>query len=112
MSECAQDISRIRTLLAELGFTMDKAITLGSDNVAAQVWASEDKNVRKAKHVELRYFFVRRKVHDGTIQCIDIASDNNPADGFTKSLDKIKFAEFRDRIGVMNLADIKHQEEC
>ena len=111
LSDCAQEISRIRLFLAELDFTMNKPIPLYSDNVAAQKWADDDRSMRRAKHLELRYHYIREKVQDGTIKAYDIQSAKNPADGFTKPLDKVKFQAFRNQVGVCSLGDTKHQEE-
>lgn len=67
---------------------------------------------RKAKCIELGYHHIRLQVKGGSIELVKLQSDKNPADGFTKPLDNIKFKEFRVQIGVHHLEDAKHQEEC
>lgn len=110
-SKCAQDISRISLFLAELEFLMNNPIRLYSDNVAAQNWTTSEAIMRRAKNIELRYHYVREKIQDSSVKMMDIESAKNPADGFTKPLDKIKFQEFRDRVGVFYHQADKHQEE-
>lgn len=68
---------------------MDSPIPLYSDNIAAQKWATENKSMRRAKHPELRYNYIRENIQDGAIKALDIPSAENPADGFTKPLEKI-----------------------
>ena len=112
MSTCAKEVTHYRLFLAELGFKMNYPILIYGDNVAAQYWAKDTITMRKAKHIEIRYHFIRHKVKDGTILPSDVNSENNYADGFTKPLDRKKFTEFCENIGVKPRYDAIHQEEC
>lgn len=112
MSECAKRIALSKQYLAEIGLDMSSAIALYGDNVAAQAWSSDSTSMRKAKHIEVRYHYIRQKVSDNTIVTQDIATSENMADFFTKPLDRTKFEPFRNKIGVKLSRRISHQEEC
>lgn len=106
MSECAQEVKWFRLLLAEIGMDMSDPTPLFSDNVAAQTWAGGPQKMKRAKHIDTRYHFVRCCVKGNTIDQREVDSEDNAADGFTKPLDKIKFKKFRDAIGVISSAAV------
>ena len=54
----------------------------------------------KAKHIQLTMHFQREKVEKGVVKLIYIATDEQAADGFTKSLPKAKFERW---VGLLNL---------
>ena len=112
MSQCSKEIIRIREFLSELGFHMDEPTTLYGDNVAACTWANSISTHRKAKHIEVKYHFIRSKIQDGQIETIHVASNLNRADGLTKPLDKNNFINFRNSVDVLHYTSVKHKEGC
>lgn len=54
----------------------------------------------RAKHIDIRYHFVREKVEDNLIQLIYIKTNNQIGDLFTKPLHSPKFANLRNKVGV------------
>lgn len=56
--------------------------------------------MRRAKHIDLKYHFVKSSTENGWTVPKEINSEDNPADGFTKPLMRVKFELFRDMIGV------------
>lgn len=64
------------------------------------------------KWLDNRYFFVRDALAKGTIKLNKIDGKSNPADRLTKSLDKIKFNEFKVLIKLKHISsgdqDNKH----
>lgn len=68
--------------------------------------------MRKTKNIELSYHYIQEKIQCGTIIPHDIETSKNPADGFTKALDKMKFQEFRNLLGVHLHKQAKLQEYC
>lgn len=101
MSDCSTDIIRIREFVSELGFIIDKPITVYGDNFAAEMWAKAINSQRKAKHIEIRYHYIRSKVIGEAILPQHVSLEENNSDGLTKPHCKNKFGEFRNRIGVM-----------
>jgi hypothetical protein len=61
-------------------------VNLGLDNQAAIYFANADTDHTRAKHIDMRYYYIKSKVQDNTIQLWHVRSDINPADIFTKSL--------------------------
>lgn len=58
--------------------------------------------MRKAKHIEFRYHFVRHLVSPNVIEKVNIPSKENIADRLTKPLDKILLWKFHDRLWMIN----------
>ncbi len=100
MSEGCKLTNWLRLFLAEIHQGSSKPTVMHVDNQAAQTWAKSTANMRRAKHIEIRYHYVRECVGRGSIEPVYIASEQNTADGFTKALDRTKFEKFREIIGV------------
>ena len=113
MGACAKEIARVRLYLAELELLSNTPTPLYSDNNPARCWSQELQSMRKAKHIEIRYHLIRHKFHEGSILPLDIKSEENPADGFTKPLNKIKFNRFLKSIAVTSGPEgLSRQGEC
>lgn len=91
---------------------MSNPVPLFGDNTAAQSWSTDIQSMRKAKHIEIRFHFIRRKVQDSTVIPKDIAFKENLSDGMTKPLDRVKFVSFRSMLGAQRITGLSHQEEC
>lgn len=51
-----------------------------------------------AKHIDIRYHFIRDYISKGVIKIEQISSESQLADIFTKALDTCKFTKFRDEL--------------
>lgn len=56
----------------------------------------------RTKHMELEHHFIREKVLDGTITVVEVRSQENVADIFTKSLLKTPYETLRAQLGVIS----------
>ena len=54
----------------------------------------------RLKHISVRHFFLKDLIDKGIVKSDYVKSEENPADGFTKVLDKIKFKNW---IGLLGL---------
>ncbi|KAG5458322.1 MAG: hypothetical protein BJ554DRAFT_1472 [Olpidium bornovanus] len=70
------------------------------DNDGAAELASNTKATRRSKHIEIKFHHLRWSVAEGTIKIWRVKSAENPADIFTRPLDRIKFTKFREMLGV------------
>jgi hypothetical protein len=61
-------------------------VNLGLDNEAAIYFAQADTDQTRAKHIDIRYYYIKGKVADDTIRIYHVRSEINPADIFTKPL--------------------------
>ena len=98
LSCCSMDVQWIRQLMTEIGFDLTSGTIVYGDNNASISWANELVCKRKAKHVEVKYHFVRQLVQNKQIQ--STVSNQYIADEFSKPLNKIKFQEFQRKLGV------------
>ncbi|KAI9920869.1 hypothetical protein PsorP6_001970 [Peronosclerospora sorghi] len=55
---------------------------------------------RRTRHIEQRWHFVREQVMRGVLQLIKVRGEADPADSFTKPLDKYKLSKFTSDFGV------------
>jgi hypothetical protein len=78
----------------------EEPITIYEDNQAAIILAKDNKFSERTKHMDVRYFFVRHKVQDGTVKVHYISTKDQLADFFTKPLGKILFQSLRARLGI------------
>jgi len=70
------------------------------DNEACWNIANGSRWSAETKHVDVKYFACRDDVRHHRVEIHRIATDENPADLFTKPLKRIKFEKFRAMMGV------------
>lgn len=98
MCDACSDIKWIRTFTAELSFTLKSPTALYCDNTVASHWAERSVSMRRAKHIDSKYHFVKECTAYGIVSPRDIDFNDNPANGFTKPLMKTMFEKLRDLI--------------
>lgn len=94
LGAAAAEAAGIRNFLQELGLMPEGPITLLEDNTGALKWAEETAMSKKKRHIRIDHHYVRQEVSDGHIKVQYIKTGENPADGFTKPLDREAFGEF------------------
>ena len=52
-------------------------------------------------HIEIKYQYIRDMVEKGTVKLQYVSIDEQVADVLTKSLSKVKFVYYRDKLGVV-----------
>lgn len=85
----------VQSLLAELGIKLEQVPCLWCDNLEATYISANPVFHSRAKHIEIDFHFVRERVANKELQVRFIASGDQIADGFTKSLASRKFEEFK-----------------
>ncbi|KAJ0391337.1 hypothetical protein P43SY_011673 [Pythium insidiosum] len=75
-------------------------VKIGIDNQSAHVMATSPTFSRRTRHIELRWHYVREQVQRGTIQLMKIVGSANPADAFTKPLNKNRIKMLNELMGV------------
>lgn len=71
------------------------------DNQSAICIAGNNGFKPRTKHVSIRYHFVKDSIENGDIKLGYISTREQPADGFTKPLARLKHVEFRKMIGIV-----------
>jgi hypothetical protein len=87
ISICAQEVLWARTLLEELGHAQARATTIHTDNQSAIAIAKNVGYSARAKHVDIRYHFVRGHVLNGWIDLQYVKSASQLADFLTKPVE-------------------------
>ena len=65
---------------------MDKPLVLFCDNTGAIANSKEPRSHKRSKHIERKYHIIREYVARGDVKDMKIASEDNLADPFTKTL--------------------------
>jgi hypothetical protein len=65
----------------------------------------------QSKHIEIKYYFIRDKVHEGEVKLQYIPTDEQTTYILTKPLYRIKFAYLRDKLGIMEITPLDEREE-
>jgi hypothetical protein len=90
----------MREFLDEIGYDISLPSTLFVDNNSAILVAKNPEHQSTMKHVNRSYHWIRQKVANKEIKVEHIPGADNPADIFTKPLGCIKFARFREMLGL------------
>jgi hypothetical protein len=65
----------------------------------------------RSKHIEIKYYFIQDKVQEGEVKLQYIPTYEQIADILTKLLSRIKFAYFREKMGIVEIAPLAEREE-
>jgi hypothetical protein len=113
-SDVAREVIWLRNLLAEIDLFGAPAISLpqshepnyippmpmAMDNQRAIALAILRSQNRRIRHINVRYHYIRECIESGTIAPHYTPTSEILADGFTKALDRLKFATFVFSIGM------------
>ena len=81
LTVAASEVAWVSTLLSEMGVPCGRPIA-HTDSAAAKDMCK--KQLSKVKHMQLRYYFLKKLVEDGHLEVRKLATELNPADIFTK----------------------------
>ncbi|TMW55190.1 hypothetical protein Poli38472_013952 [Pythium oligandrum] len=87
ISMCTQEVLWVRALLEELGHAQVRPTTICTDNKSAIAIAKNVGYSARAKHVDIRYHFVRAHLADGDIDLQYVPSASQLADFLTKPIE-------------------------
>jgi hypothetical protein len=88
------EIIWIQTLLAELKIAQPSAASLWCDNLGATYLSANPVFHVRTKHIEIDYHFMRERVARKQLNIRFISSEDQIADGFTKTLPLPKLKNF------------------
>jgi hypothetical protein len=89
LSLATSEVAGMRLLLEDIGFKQNEPTIINIDNKAAIDFTNNTSNHsqgRKARHIDMKMYFARSYVENGTTTLKWIPSEQNIADIFTKSL--------------------------
>ena len=91
----------LRETLYSIGLhSPGSTIPLLGDNVAAQSLSKNYSVHQRTKHLSSKYHLVRRATQKGSIELVDISTNDNTSDIFTKPLGSTLFLKHRAGLGM------------
>ena len=103
LSSAAQEAVWLRQLTTELGSSPETATIIFEDNQSAIAMTRNPQFHGRAKHIAIKYHFIREQVSKGTIELKYCPSNQMLADMFTKGLSREQFCNLRSQAGIMEL---------
>lgn len=98
--EAAKESTWLRSLLQQLNIRLIEPTTIFCNNNAT-ITLSDDPSFHDCvKHIDIRYHFLRERVHSGERQLARVSTKENLADVFTKALEKNRFITLRTYLGL------------
>ena len=107
-SEASKEVVWLRKFLSglEVILGMDKPITLYCDNTAAIANTKDSRHHKRSKHIDRKYYIIRGFVENGDVAVVKIASEDNLAYPFTKTLVAKSFERHIESMGMRNMSHL------
>jgi hypothetical protein len=107
VSEASKEASWIKKFIGDLGVVPNNEdpMEIFCDNEGAVALTKEPRNHGRTRHIKRKYDFIRDRVEDGELIVKRVSSEDNPADPFTKGLNKERHDKHAASIGIRN--DVK-----
>ncbi|GJR79170.1 hypothetical protein Tco_0149955 [Tanacetum coccineum] len=103
LSGCCAQILWMRSHLTDYGFQFNK-IPLYCDNKSAIVLCCNSVQHSIAKHIDVRYHFIKEQVENGIVELYFVWMEYQLADNFTKPLPRERFNFLIEKLGVRSMS--------
>lgn len=90
-----QEAVHLRLLLKSLGYEQQGHTVIFEDNQGCIYMSQNPVMHKRAKHIDIRFHFVRERVADGTVKLVYVETENQLADLLTKPLLKARILKIR-----------------
>ena len=113
MAACEACIEAIwlRKLISDLFDQIPESTIIYCDNQSCIRLSEHLVFHERLKHIEIKYYFIRDKVQEGEVKLKYIPIDEKTADILTKPLSRIKFAYFREKMGIVEITSLAERED-
>ena len=101
LSSAAQEAVWLRLLMEDLDGKTETPMTLFDDSQSAIAMTKNPQFHGRAKHIEIKYHFIREHVEKGTVKLLYCPTDDMLADILTKGLGKEKHLKFKERMNIV-----------
>jgi hypothetical protein len=101
----------LRKLISDLFDQIPKSTIIHCDNQSYIRLSEHPVFHERSKHIEINYYFIRDKVQKGELKLEYIPTDEQTTDILTKPLSRIKFAYFREKIGIVEITPLAERED-
>jgi hypothetical protein len=99
-NQAGRDVVWVRQLCAEMGQQQQGPTVIYCDSQGALCYIKDPVTTPKAKHIDVKYHYVRKLVKDGVIIFKNVSTKDQVADGLTKPLPREAFISSRQAMGV------------
>jgi hypothetical protein len=99
LSDCSHQAVWIKTMIKELGIWL-KAVPVYDDNQGSIFTASNPVQESRTKHINIRHHYIHELVGAKKVELMFVPGEMNPANMFTKNLQKVKFLKFQNQLGL------------
>ena len=103
LASAAQEAIWMRQLATDLGSNPTGATVIFEDNQSAIRMAKNPQFHGRAKHIGIKFHFIREQVNTGTVELNYCPTEEMVADMLTKSLSRDKLAKMRTMAGLTNM---------
>ncbi|GJY38550.1 retrovirus-related pol polyprotein from transposon TNT 1-94 [Tanacetum coccineum] len=112
LSGCCAQIIWMRSQLTDYGFQFNK-IPLYYDNKSAIALCCNNVQHSRAKHIDVRYHFIKEQVENGIVELYFVRMEYQLADIFTKPLPRERFNFLIEKLGMRSMSPetLKHVTE-
>ncbi|GKB86061.1 hypothetical protein Tco_0958333 [Tanacetum coccineum] len=93
----------MRSQLKDYGFTFNK-IPLYYDNKSASALCCNNVQHSRAKHIDVRYHFIKERVENGIVELYFVQTEYQLADIFTKPLPRERFNFLIEKLGMRSMS--------
>jgi hypothetical protein len=113
MAACEACIEAIwlRKLIYDLFDQTLESTTIYCDNQSCIRLSEHPVFHERSKHIEIKYYFIQDKVQEGEVKLEYIPTDEQTTDILTKPLSRIKFAYFREKMGIVEITPLAKRED-
>ncbi|GJX05175.1 retrovirus-related pol polyprotein from transposon TNT 1-94, partial [Tanacetum coccineum] len=103
LSGCYAQILCMRSQLTDYGFQFNK-IPLYCDNKSAIALCCNNVQHSRAKHIDVRYHFIKEQVENGFVELYFVQTEYQLADIFTKPLPRDRFNFLIEKLGMRSMS--------
>ena len=100
MTDACNQAQWYQSFLKELGYDVDRPILIHGDNKGAIDLAVNPVTGRRSKHIAIKHHAIREYIENGTIEMVRTPTEDMVADGFTKSLARIRLSALNEQMGL------------
>jgi hypothetical protein len=101
----------LRKLTSDLFDQIPESTIIHCDNQSCIRLSEHPIFHERSKHIEIKYYFIRDKVQEGEVKLEYIPTDDQTTDILTKPLSRIKFAYFREKMGIVEITPLAERED-
>jgi hypothetical protein len=101
----------LRKLISDLFDQIPKSTIIYCDNQSCIRLSKQPVFPERSKHIEIKYYFIQDKVQEGEVKLKYIPTDEQTVDILTKPLSRIKFAYFREKMGIVEITPLAERED-